>query len=118
MKTGAPLTLVRLASVSVGGVLLTLTLVGSDAAAQRGGGSPPQPPQSPRSLAPIDVTGYWVSVVTEDWRWRMVTPQKGDVTSVPLNAAGRQVADTWDPAKDKANHEECKAFGAAGIIRL
>ena len=86
MKAGAPLMYVRLAGVSVGAVLLTLALLGPDAAAQRGRGSPPQPPQSPRSLAPIDVTGYWVSVVTEDWRWRMVTPQKGDVTSVPLNA--------------------------------
>ena len=32
--------------------------------------SPPAP-QPARALAPIvDVAGYWVSVVTEDWRWR------------------------------------------------
>jgi hypothetical protein len=76
------------------------------------------PPPTPRAAAPFDLTGDWVSVVTEDWRWRMVTPQKGDYASVPLNAAGRRVADGWDLAKDKANHEECKAFGAAGLIRM
>src|SRR6188768_2881032 len=59
-------------------------------------------PQTPQQLAPIDMTGQWVSVVTEDWRWRMVTPPKGDYSSVPLNAAGRAVADQWDPAKDTA----------------
>jgi hypothetical protein len=82
------------------------------------GGQQQGPPPTPRALAPFDLTGYWVSVVTEDWRWRMVTPQKGDYASVPLNNAGRQVADTWDLAKDKANKEECKAFGAAGLIRI
>jgi hypothetical protein len=117
MKAGAPLMYVRLAGISLGGVLLTLTLVGPDAAAQRGRGASPQPPQSPRSLAPIDVTGYWVSVVTEDWRWRMVTPQKGDVTSVPLNAEGRRVAGLWDLANDDAAGNQCKAYGVGGIMR-
>jgi hypothetical protein len=65
-----------------------------------------------------DLTGYWVSLVTEDWRWRMVTPAKGDYTSVPLNPAGRRIADAWDPAKDKATGEECKAYGAPAIMRV
>ena len=38
----------------------------------------------------IDITGQWVSVINEDWRWRMVTPPKGDTASVPLNPAGRR----------------------------
>jgi len=66
--------------------------------AQGRGGQPAaaaQPP-SPRDSAPIDLTGYWVSIVTEDWRWRMVTPPKGDYASVPLNAEARKVADAWD----------------------
>ena len=50
-----------------------------------------------------DLTGYWVSLVTEDWRWRMMTPPKGDYPSVPLNAEGRRVADAWDPAKETAD---------------
>ena len=41
-------------------------------------------------MAPEDLTGYWVSVVTEDWRFRMVTPAKGDFASVPLNGPGRR----------------------------
>jgi hypothetical protein len=69
-----------------------------------------------RARAPIDLTGYWVSVVTEDWRWRMLVPPKGDYTSVPLNAAGRQAADQWDPAK--ASADGCKAYGAAAIMRV
>jgi hypothetical protein len=64
------------------------------------------------------MTGYWVSIVTEDWRWRMVTPAKGDYASVPLNGEGRQTADGWDLAKDKANGLECRAFGAAAIMRM
>ena len=76
------------------------------------------PPPTPRAGAAFDPTGYWVSVVTEDWRWRMVTPAKGDYASVPLSAEGRRVADTWDLAKDKADGNECRAFGAAGLLRL
>src|SRR5262245_23802824 len=57
--------------------------------AQRG--APPAPAGPPRAVAPIDVTGYWVSVITEDWRWRMVTPHKGDYTSVPLSPEGKRV---------------------------
>ncbi len=51
-------------------------------------------------MAPIDLTGYWVSVVTEDWRFRMIVPDKGDYSSVPLNPEGRRVAESWDPARD------------------
>ena len=68
---------------------------------------------TPQSLAPIDLTGNWVSVVTEDWRWRMVTPPKGDYSSVPLNPEGRRMADTWDPAKDTADGNACRSYGAA-----
>jgi len=71
-----------------------------------------------KATAPIDLTGYWVSVVSEDWRWRMVTPQKGSYPSVPLNAEGRKIADSWDPAKDEAEGNQCKAYGAANILRM
>ncbi|MGH9147459.1 MAG: hypothetical protein ACRD1Q_12165, partial [Vicinamibacterales bacterium] len=76
----------------------------------------PQAPQTPRAAAPIDLTGYWVSVVTEDWRWRMLTPPKGDYASVPLTVEGRKVADTWDPAK--AASDGCKAYGAPAVMRM
>src|SRR4029077_19418332 len=64
--------------------------------------------RTPKEQALIDLTGYWVSIVTEDWRFRMVTPPKGDVASVPLNPAARAVADAWDPAKDTAAGNACK----------
>ena len=35
-----------------------------------------------------------------------------------LNDGGRKTADGWDLAKDKANGVECKAFGAAAIMRM
>ena len=41
--------------------------------------------------ARVDFTGYWVSVVSEDWRWRMITPAKGDYANIPVNAAGRKL---------------------------
>jgi hypothetical protein len=73
-------------------------------------------PQTARAMAPIDVTGNWVSVVTEDWRWRMVVPKKGDYASVPLNGAGRKVADAWDASKMPA--DGCRPYGAAAVMRV
>jgi len=84
----------------------------------RGGAAPAGPPPTPRAASLIDLTGYWVSLVTEDWRYRQFTPPKGDYTSVPLNPNGRKVADAWDPAKDEAGGEQCKAYGAAGLMRM
>ena len=76
------------------------------------------PPVSPRAAAPIDLTGQWVSLVTDDWRWRMVIPPKGDVLYVPVNDAGRRMAEQWDAAKDAAAGEACRAYGAGGIMHL
>jgi hypothetical protein len=71
-----------------------------------------------KASAPVDMTGYWVSYVTEDWRFRMVTPRKGDYQSVPMTAEARKVADAWDPAADLAAGNQCKAYGAAAIMRV
>ncbi|HEU4687484.1 MAG TPA: hypothetical protein VFS23_03935 [Vicinamibacterales bacterium] len=85
--------------------------------AQRGGRGA-APPATPRQMAPIDVTGYWVSVVAEDWKYRMVTPKKGVFDGVPLNPEGRKVGEGWDPARDEAAGEQCKAYGAGAIMRV
>ncbi len=74
------------------------------------------PARTPKAQAPMDLTGYWVSIVTEDWRFRMVVPPKGDYASVPLNPEGRRVADLWDPSKNDPN--SCKAYGVPGLIRM
>lgn len=73
--------------------------------------------QPAKAIAPIDLTGYWVSVVSEDWRHRMMTPRKGDVESLPINAEGTRVANAWDLAKDNQAGLQCKAFGIGGIMR-
>jgi len=73
--------------------------------------------QSARAIAPIDLTGYWVSVVSEDWRHRMATARRGDYESLPLNREGRRVADAWDLGADNAAGLQCKAFGVGGLMR-
>jgi hypothetical protein len=85
------------------------------------------PPQSPKAGAPVDMTGYWVSVVVEDWKYRMLPPVKvkppapglfGGGIGVPVNPEGMKVAMAWDPAKDEAAGEQCKSYGAANIMRV
>jgi len=71
-----------------------------------------------RSGAPFDPSGYWVSIVTEDWRYRMLTPDKGDYPGIFLTSAGRSIANAWDPAKDEASGEQCKSYGAGAIMRV
>ncbi len=105
------------------GTLGLVLAAGTEAFAQGGqAGAPPAGPaelaRSARETAPVDFTGYWVSIVTEDWRWRMITPDKGDYASIPLNAEGRRVADTWDPEKDQAEGNQCKAYAAPAIMRV
>ena len=75
-------------------------------------------PRTPKEAAPIDLSGNWVSLVTEDWRWRMVTPLKGDSASVPINQAARKIVDAWDPARDEAAGLQCKSYGAPAIMRV
>lgn len=101
----------RVLSLSVG-----LLLAGAIQAQGRAPATPAAPADA-RDRAPVDLTGYWVAVVTEDWRYRMMTPDRGDFTGVPLNAAGRAAMARWDPAKDEASGEACRAYGAAAIMR-
>jgi hypothetical protein len=96
-------------------VTAILLALGAVLDAQRGN---PQPPRPARAAAPIDLTGYWVSIVTQDWRWRMVTPAKGDYRGIPLTDEGRKVADMWDPARDEAAGEACRAYGAPALMNV
>ena len=112
-------------------IMVGVLMLGADGRAQERGQPPPAPlgegraggpgrggpPPSPRTAAAFDLTGTWVAVVTEDWRWRMVTPPKNDVASVPLNAEGRKAAAAWDLDQDNASGNQCRAFGAAAIMR-
>ena len=100
--------------VRVATIVLLLTVMPRHAKTQ---GTVGQAPQSARASAPIDLTGYWIPVITEDWRWRMVTPARGDYSSVPLNEEGQRVADSWDPFRDEENGNQCRGYGAAAIMR-
>lgn len=95
-------------------VLLLVALIAAAALAAQNRGAAP----TAKSAAPVDLTGYWVSLITEDWRFRMITPRKGDYQNVPLTEQARKVAESWDPAADKAAGNQCKAYGAGAIMRL
>ena len=99
-------------------LLLPVALAAQDFGARDRGPAQTGPPKTPREAAPKDFTGYWVSVVTELWRYRMLVPDKNDYQFVPLNPEGRKVADTWDPAKDQASGEECSSYAAPAIMRV
>ncbi len=104
-------------------LLLTVVLClaspfGASAQGRGGRGGAAQAAPSPQAAAPIDLTGYWVSLITDNWTYRVVTPPKGDYLYLPLNAEARRVADTWDPAKDEAAGEACKGYGPVGVMRM
>jgi len=93
--------------------LIMLAVTMSALAQTRAGAAPPQPP---RAAAPIDLTGYWVSQIVDEWRFR-VDPQKGDILYLPLNSEARRIANAWDPAKDEAQGHACRAYGAVGVMQ-
>jgi hypothetical protein len=96
-------------------LLVSVLGVGGADAEQRGGGAGAV--AWARADAPIDLTGQWVAIISEDWRWRMITPPKGDIVSIPLTLQGQQAAEAWDPARDVAAGEQCRAYGAPGLMR-
>jgi hypothetical protein len=84
----------------------------------QGRGGAAAPPQTGKAGAAIDLTGYWVSVISEDWRYRMVMPLKGDFRGVPLSPEGARVANMWTPTTTEPAAEQCKPYGAAAIMRI
>jgi hypothetical protein len=98
--------------VAIAGLVVLVFAVGG-ASAQRGA-----PSQSARELAPIDLTGYWVSYVTENWRYRMVTPAKGEYRRIPASPAALPIINAWDPIADQKAGNQCKSYGAAAIMSV
>ena len=103
----------KLAAAMLGAALLIVP-----AAARGQGRGAAQPPPTPKASAPIDLTGYWVAFVTEDWRYRMITPPKGDYRGVPITQDALKIVNAWDPAADEAAGNQCKSYGAAAIMRV
>jgi hypothetical protein len=98
----------------LGAALCLAAAVAMHAQGGRGAGNAALP--AAKAAAPVDLTGYWVSMIVDEWRFR-VTPQKGDVVYLPINAAARRLALAWDPAKDEAEGNQCKAYGAVGAMQ-
>jgi len=100
-------------TISVAAVALLLA-----AGVPVGAPPPPRTAITPRALAPTEFTGYWAAVITEDWRFRMVTAPKSDTAGVPLNDAGMKAAAAWDTQKDAAAGDQRRALGAGGVMRM
>ncbi len=66
----------------------------------------------------FDITGSWTSVVTQNWRYRMVTPGPGEYEGIPINPQAKEFADHWGAAPDVAAGKQCEAYGAAAIMRI
>ena len=81
-----------------------------------GGQAPAAPAPTPRAAAPVDFTGQWVSLISEDWRFRMVTPSRGDYQSIPMTPEAIKIADAWDPKADQTAGVPCKSYGAPVIM--
>ena len=103
---------------AVAGIVLVAASAYGQARGGRGGAAGGATPPSAQATATNDLTGYWVRVVTEDWRWLMVVPPKGNADSIPINQAGRAILDQWDPAKDEAEGNQCRGYGAGAISRI
>ena len=79
-------------------LLVALSLAAAAPSAQERGAPPPgrgagAPPPSPRAGAPVDLTGNWVSLITEDWRHRHLHAAEGRLCSglrQPAGAEGRR----------------------------
>lgn len=102
-------------AIGAAGVVIALLAVHEEG---RGQAPANQPASSARAAAPFDPTGYWSSLITQNWRLRMVPPAKGDYIGIPISAAGKKAADAWDQAKDEAAGQHCKAYGAPGLMNL
>src|SRR5215831_14763715 len=93
--------------------LLVLAPVGLFAQGGRGGGgAPPAAAQGPKAAAPVDLTGYWVSIVTEDWIERM-SPD-----SPPSGTGGARGLGNRGPEVAPAGADPCRVYGAGGSMRV
>jgi hypothetical protein len=93
-----------------------MVLTGATAAGARAQGAAPARPG--RDAAPIDLTGYWVSYVTENWRYRMVTPARGEYRRIPASPAALPLINSWDPAADERAGNQCRSYGAGAIMSV
>src|SRR5579871_2284787 len=100
-----------------GALICLLAVSNAVISAQRGrGNAAAAAAADPKAGAPIDLTGNWVSIVSEDWLQRMLMPPRGDYAGVPLTLEGRRVANMWEPAMEAT--DGCKPYGAPAVMRI
>ena len=99
--------------------VLCLVVGGAFSSAYCSGAESGAPPatKSARAMAPVDFTGYWVSVVTQDWRFRMAVPGKGEYAGIPINERAKAAADAFDGDKEEKAGHACDAYGAGMVMR-
>lgn len=118
-------TLIMAALCLCGADLLHAQGIPRNGGAQVGAGATPgqepampgTPPASPRAQVPFDPSGYWVSLITRDWRFRMVVPGRGEYQGIPLSLAGKTFAESWNATADESAGKQCEAYGA-GVTML
>lgn len=73
---------------------------------------------SAQTQAPFDLQGYWVSVITQNWQFRMIVPGPGEYADIPINRPAKAFADAWNANTEEAAGRQCEAYGGAVIMRL
>src|SRR5262249_29168330 len=69
-------------------------------------------------FAQIDFSGEWAPLYHEDGPERGPGPELGDYTELPINAAARMRADSWDPDRISVVQEyQCRPHGADYALR-
>jgi hypothetical protein len=67
--------------------------------------------------AQIDLTGVWTPLFHEDQPERIPGPDLADFLGLPINAASREWALNWDPARLTLQEHQCQAHTVAYMYR-
>jgi hypothetical protein len=114
-------------TLGIAALVLAGSMAGSvwveQAAAQPPGfggfGGAASPPAPARQAAPVDLTGTWVSLVTEDWIERMSPQSPPSGTGGGFGFGGRGGFGGGGPTPaPAASDDPCAAYGAGGIMRV
>jgi hypothetical protein len=69
------------------------------------------------AFAQLDFSGEWAPIMHEDQPERVAGPELGDYLGLPINAAARMRADTWDAAIQTLPEWQCRPHSADYIFR-
>lgn len=69
------------------------------------------------AAAQFDISGEWVARTNEDTPHRVPGPDLGDYTGLPINAAARQKAESWDASVLSQPEQQAKPHPAQYFMR-